>query len=127
MDAQAIVQQAETAYASQDLNLVEALFHPDVEVYWNGKKSMQGRDAVMEFETRNFASWHDFRIHKTLRAATGNTIAVEWEVSFISNQSGDKVEVLGAEFWTIEDGLLKIWQTYTTNYVTKREDLTAAP
>ena len=113
MTPEEIVQKAEAAYAAQNIELVADLFDPDVVVYWNGKKIMEGRDQVVEFERSNFASWTDFKIKKTLRAASGDTIAVEWEGSYLDKQSGELTEMYGGEFWKMREGRLVEWRAYS--------------
>jgi nuclear transport factor 2 (NTF2) superfamily protein len=112
MTPEEIVKKAEEAYAAQDLDLVKNLFDPEVVVFWNGKKFLEGRDQVIEFERKNFSSWTDFKIKKTLRAASSDTIAVEWEGTFIDKQSGKFTEMYGGEFWKIRDDRLIEWRAY---------------
>src|SRR5688500_15662971 len=116
MNAEEIVRKAEAAYAAQDLELVKDLFDPNVIVYWDGKKLAGGRDAVIKLEEENFASWRDFRIKKTLRTASGDTIAVEWECSFTEKATGNRVEFFGGEFWTIRNNRLVEWHAYGKAY-----------
>lgn len=85
-------------------------------VYWDGKKVMEGRDQVVQFERDNFASWTDFKIKKTLRAASGDWIAVEWEGSFVDKKSGITRAMYGGEFWKIRNGCLVEWIAYSTDY-----------
>ena len=113
MTPEEIVQKAEEAYAAQDIELVTDLFAPDVVVFWNGKKILEGRDQVVEFERNNFASWTDFKIKKKLRAASGDTIAVEFEISYVDKKSGEPVELFAGEFWRIRDGRLFEWRAYS--------------
>jgi nuclear transport factor 2 (NTF2) superfamily protein len=116
MTPEEIVKLAENAYNSQDIEKVKGLFHPDVVVYWDGKKILEGREQVVEFERNNFASMTDFHLKKTMRAASGDTIAVEWTGNFIDKESGKKFEMFGAEFWKLRDGLLFEWRAYLKDY-----------
>jgi uncharacterized protein (TIGR02246 family) len=116
MTPEEIVQKAETAYAAQDIELVADLFDPNVVVYFDGKKVMEGREQVVEFTRNIFASWTDYKIKKTLRAASGDTIAVEWEGSFVDKQSGEFTEMYGGEFWKMSDGRLIEWRAFSRNY-----------
>jgi uncharacterized protein (TIGR02246 family) len=113
MTPEEIVKKAEEAYAAQDIELVADLFAPDVVVFWNGKQILEGRDQVVEFERNNFASWTDFKIKKTLRAASGDTIAVEFEISYVDKKSGKFAELFAGEFWRMRDGRLSEWRAYS--------------
>src|SRR3954464_9636931 len=81
-----LVAAAQAAYRSQDLSQIMSLMHPDIVIYWNGIKGAEGLDAARRFhvERLGFAPppRHDYQLRKTLRAAKGDTICVEWESSY---------------------------------------------
>ncbi len=54
---------------------------------------------------------HDYELRKTLRAADGDTICVEWESSYRTDE-GQLVRGRGGEFWTMRYGLLIEWHAY---------------
>ena len=54
---------------------------------------------------------HDYELHKTLRAAEGDTICVEWESSY-RDDAGELVRGRAGEFWTMRYGLLIEWRAY---------------
>jgi nuclear transport factor 2 (NTF2) superfamily protein len=113
--ADQLVASAEAAYRSQDLAQIMALMHPDIVIYWNGVKVAEGLDAARAFhlDQLGFGSKtrHDYQLHKTLRAADGDTIAVEWESSY-RNDDGQVVHGAAGEFWTMRYGLLIEWRAY---------------
>jgi len=51
-----------------------------------------------------------------LRAASGDTIAVEFEVSAILLEGEKQVEIYGAEFWKMRNNRLIEVSLYTTIY-----------
>ena len=53
----------------------------------------------------------DYRLQKTLRAADGDTIGVEW-VSTHRRDDGTEVRHCGGEFWTVRYGRLIEWKAY---------------
>jgi nuclear transport factor 2 (NTF2) superfamily protein len=122
MSPEEIVKQAEAAYAAHDIDRVADLFDPEVVVYFNGKKEFEGRDAVVEFEREQFESRITKKMKKTLRAASGNIIAVEWEALFVDKASGEIWEFYGGEFWTMHDNRLLEWHNYGKSYSDKVED-----
>jgi nuclear transport factor 2 (NTF2) superfamily protein len=106
---------AEEAYRTQSLDAIMPLLHPDVVVYWNGEKVAAGTEQVRRFHQDRLGfgttTRHDYELHKTLRAAEGDTICVEWESSY-RNDAGQLVRGRAGEFWTMRYGLLIEWRAY---------------
>jgi len=113
--ADQVVAAAEAAYRSQDLSRIMPLLHPDIVIYWNGIKVAEGLDAAREFHTQRLGFGTkiraDYQLRKTLRAAEGVTIGVEWESSYRTDD-GRLVRSRAAEFWTMRYGLLIEWRAY---------------
>ena len=113
--ADQLVAAAEAAYRSQDMSQIMPLLHPDIVIYWNGRKVAEGLDAARRFHAQRlgFGSSirQDFQLDKTLRAAEGDTICVEWESSY-RDAAGEVVRARAGEFWTMRYGLLIEWRTY---------------
>ena len=115
MDPEEIVEQAEAAYQSRDVDRMMELFDPEIVWYWNGWKKAEGLDEVRRLHEEVFTGDQQgdeqFQIEKTLRAASGDTIAVEWETSW-TDSAGRQRTGHGGEFWTMRDGLLLEWHAY---------------
>ncbi|MDP9465565.1 MAG: HAD-IA family hydrolase [Actinomycetota bacterium] len=113
--ADQLVAAAEVAYRSQDLTQIMPLLHPDIVVYWNGEKVAEGLDAAKQFHVQRLGfgstTRHEYQLHKTLRAADGDTICVEWESSYRTDD-GQLVRGRAGEFWTMRYGLLIEWRAY---------------
>ena len=113
--ADQLVAAAEAAYRSQDMSQIMPLLHPDIVIHWNGQKVAEGLDQAREFHTQRlgFGSTvrRDYQLHKTLRAADGDTICVEWESSYRTDE-GQLVRGRAGEFWTMRYGLLIEWHAY---------------
>ncbi len=113
--ADEIVAAAEHAYRTQDMSQIMALLHPDIVIYWNGEKVAEGLDSARDFHTRRLGFGTkvraDYQLHKTLRAADGDTICVEWESSY-RGEDGKLVQGRAGEFWTMRYGLLIEWRAY---------------
>ena len=113
--ADQLVAAAEAAYRSQDLSQIMRLLHPDIVIYWNGQKVAEGLDAARRFHTDRLgfgsSGRRDHQLRKTLRAADGDTICVEWESSYHA-EDGQLVRGRGGEFWTMRYGLLIEWHAY---------------
>ena len=106
---------AERAYQHQDLTEIMALMHPDIVIYWNGRRVAEGLDEARRFHTEHLGfgskTRHDYQLRKTLRAADGDTISVEWESSYRTDD-GQTVRGVAGEFWTMRYGLLIEWRAY---------------
>jgi putative hydrolase of the HAD superfamily len=115
-EAQQLVSMAEAAYGSQDLGAIMALLHPQIVIHWNGQRVASGLAEAKQFhiEELGFGSAttrHDYRLTKTLRAAQGDTICVEWESSY-RRDDGTNISSKAGEFWTMRYGLLIEWHAY---------------
>jgi putative hydrolase of the HAD superfamily len=113
--ADEIVAAAEAAYRTQDMSQIMALLHPDIVIYWNGQKVAEGLDAARDFHMQRLGFGTrvraDYQLRKTLRAAEGDTICVEWESSY-RGEDGKLVQGRAGEFWTMRYGLLIEWRAY---------------
>jgi putative hydrolase of the HAD superfamily len=110
-----LVRAAEAAYLAQDLDAIMRLFHPDITITWNGRKVATGLAQAREFHVEQLgfgsAVRQDYRLSKTLRAADGDTIAVEWESSHRDAEGRTWVGSAG-EFWTMRGDLVIEWHAY---------------
>lgn len=114
MNPKEIVEQAEAAYQAQDIDRVMDLFDPEIVFYWNGWKKAEGLDEARKVHEEVFTEDHEgyeITIEKTLRAASGDTIAVEWETTW-TYADGSQKEGHGGEFWTMRDDRLLEWHAY---------------
>jgi len=117
MTPEEIVKQAESAYQALDLERIMALFDPQIIHYWNGKKLCEGLDELRKVneEWMRFARQGEYWIHKTLRAASGDVITVEWE-DYSLGDDGKYHRGYGGEFWKMRDGRLWEWHAYYQDY-----------
>jgi putative hydrolase of the HAD superfamily len=113
--ADQLVAAAEAAYRSQDVSQIMPLLHPDIVIYWNGRKVAEGLEQARQFHANRLGfgstTRHDYELHKTLRAADGDTICVEWQSSYRTDD-GRLVRGAAGEFWTMRYGLLIEWRAY---------------
>jgi nuclear transport factor 2 (NTF2) superfamily protein len=107
-----VVRKTEAAYQTQDVDRVLRLFDPECVVYFGGMKSLQGLDELRTWHEGWLPGRKEYTIRKTLRAASGDTIAVEWHSTFI-NDDGTPGESHGGEFWKMRNGRLIEWRAYS--------------
>lgn len=122
--ADQLVAAVEAAYRSQDMSQIMPLLHPDIVIHWNGRKVAEGLDAAREFHTGRLgfgtATRHEYELRKTLRAADGDTVCVEWESSYRTDD-GQLVRGKAGEFWTMRYGLLIEWNAYYHRVIDEEE------
>ena len=112
MEPKEAVERAESAYQSQDVDRIMELFDPEIVMYWNGRKQGEGLAEVREVHEAMYAGeLQDFEIRKTLRAASGDTITVEWTTTWI-DEDGIRNGGFGGEFWTMRGDRLREWHAY---------------
>jgi hypothetical protein len=115
-----LVRKAEAAYASLDIDRIMDLFDRDIVLDFNGKKRIEGWDALRQDHLDGFLRMlpdgspgiEDYSIKKTLRMACGDMIGVEWVSSFLDRTTGEWVDEHGAEFWWIKGDRLAEWHAY---------------
>lgn len=111
-NAEAIVRRCEAIYRSRDVDAACALYEPDAVIVWNGREVARGEAAVRAFHEAFFdPSISDLTLDKTLRAASGDTIAVEWHATW-RNGDGSRGEQTAAEFWTMRGERLSEWRAF---------------
>jgi uncharacterized protein (TIGR02246 family) len=111
-----LVRAAEDAYNALDMDRVLALFTPDVIFYKNGKLVGKGLDDVRRWHEKFFAAVKDYRLHKMLRAASGDIVTVEFADTWVNPKNNEPMEGFGAEVWTIEGDRLAQWHLYWRGY-----------
>ena len=113
--ARRLVRMAEEAYGAQDLDAIMRLFHPDAIVYWDGERVASGLDEVRRFHVERLGfgevSRRDYELTKTLRAAHGDTVAVEWQSRY-RTADGSLRAARAAEVWTLRGDQLVEWHAY---------------
>jgi nuclear transport factor 2 (NTF2) superfamily protein len=113
--AHRLVRDAERAYQAQDLGAIMRLLHPDIVIVWNGERVAVGLDEARRFhrERLGFGEGRrlDYHLTKTMRAAQGDTICVEW-VSTYRTPDGQHVRSAAGEFWTMRGDWLIEWHAY---------------
>ncbi|MGH8990373.1 MAG: nuclear transport factor 2 family protein [Acidimicrobiia bacterium] len=107
-----LVKKAEDAYNALDMDRVLALFTSDAVFYMNGKLVGKGIDDLRRWHERLFAAVKDYRLTKTLRAASGDTITVEFADTWVNSQTREPRQGFGGEFWTMEGDRLAEWHLY---------------
>jgi len=116
--AERFVRDVEAAYLADDLERALALFDPDISIHWGGVRVALGHDEARRFHTDTLGvgtgERRDLRIRKRLRAASGDTLAVEHESSY-RRPDGTEVRAASAEFWTLRRDRIIEWRVYPSS------------
>ncbi|MDH2421895.1 nuclear transport factor 2 family protein [Cobetia amphilecti] len=99
------VRLAEDGWNSRDPEKVALAYSPDTR-WRNRAEFVTGRDEVVAFLTRKWASELDYRLIKELWSSAGNRIAVRYAYEY-RNDSGQWFRAYGNENWQFdEQGLM---------------------
>ena len=110
-EAKSIVAAAEAAYQALDIEAAMALYGDGATIIMNGEKVADGLDEIRVFHERMFGSIMKHKLTKTFRAVTGDVIGVQWHTESLDKDGKSWVQDAG-EFWTMENGKLKIWEAH---------------
>ena len=107
---------AEAVHAAVDMDRIMDLFQDDVIFYWNGKVKARNKTELQRwYEEEYFANIRKYEITKSLRAAAGDTLTVEWR-SKKTDPDGRMSEEFGMEIWFLHAGRLREWRAQATEY-----------
>ncbi len=110
--AEDIVKRAESVYQRRSLEEAMDFYYPDAVIVWNGREVARGAEQVRSFHEKFFdPAIKELSLKKTLRAASGDTIAVEWHATW-ENPDGSHGDQTAAEFWTLKEGRLTEWRAF---------------
>ncbi len=113
-EAEKIVRQAEAVYRRRDVEATMALYTDDAAIFWNGREVARGAEQVRAFHERFYdPSIRDVQLDKTLIAASGDWIAVEWIASW-ENPDGSKGRQVAGEHWKMRGDRLCEWRAFVS-------------
>jgi nuclear transport factor 2 (NTF2) superfamily protein len=100
------VQAAEDAWNTRDPERVALAYSVDSE-WRNRTEFLKGREQIIAFLRRKWATELDYRLKKTLWAYLGNRLAVTFEYEW-HNAAGQWYRSYGNELWEFDDdGLMR--------------------
>lgn len=99
------IQMAQDAWNSKDPERVARAYTPDSE--WRNRiEFIHGREEIISFLKRKWATEHDYKLRKEYWAHSGNRIAVRFEYEY-HNDAGQWFRAYGNENWEFdENGLM---------------------
>ena len=100
------VQAAEDAWNTRDPERVALAYSVDSE-WRNRTEFLKGREQIIAFLRRKWATELDYRLKKTLWGCLGNRVAVSFEYEW-HDQPGQWFRSYGNELWEFDDdGLMR--------------------
>ncbi len=124
--ARAKVQAAEDAWNTRDPQRVAGAYTADT-VWRNRSEHVHGRDEVVAFLTRKWASELDYRLRKNLWAFSGNRIAVRFQYEW-HDASGQWWRSYGNENWEFDDlGYMRRREASINDVAIEETDLRVTP
>ena len=121
--AERMVRAAEAAFGSGDVERMLSGFTDDCTVRFAEQHEMSGKAALRAFLGARVARQRNYRLRKTLRAVQGSTVGVEWHGEWEDARTGRAMQGKGLEFWTVQDGLIRVWDAAFNVWETEGERL----
>ncbi len=113
-EAERVVRHAEAVYRRRDVEETMALYTDDAVIVWNGREVARGADEVRAFHERFYdAARRNVQLDKTLIAASGDWIAVEWTASW-DNGDGSAGRQVAGEHWKMRGDRLCEWRAFVS-------------
>jgi nuclear transport factor 2 (NTF2) superfamily protein len=109
-DAEAILAQAQRLMSASDISEVMKTFASDVAVKFADFPETHGRAALEKFLIARFARQRNYRLHKQLRAVSGDVIVCDWEGEWDDGQNGRQMQGRGIEILTMRDSEIAKWE-----------------
>lgn len=113
-EAEQILREAEAAFMARDVARILRGFTPDVVVRYADFPEMVGLAALEAWLSARFRRQLDYRLQKTLRAVSRDTIAGWFEGRWEDAVTGKTMHNRGCEILTMRDGKIARWDC-TTN------------
>ena len=105
-----LVAAAQKAFGERDIDAIMAGFTDDVVVRFADQPELRGKEAVRQLLEARFARQKGYRLQKQLRMVDANMIGNYWEGQWQDAYTGKTMAGRRAEFWTIQDGKVAIWE-----------------
>jgi nuclear transport factor 2 (NTF2) superfamily protein len=109
-EAKALVKHVESLFMPWNVEALIAGFTDDCVVRFGTMPEFRGRDALRAFFTARSNKQKSYRLKKSFRTLTNNTIANIWEGEWQDAESGAAMRGFGVELWVMRDGKIAVWE-----------------
>ncbi len=109
-EAKAFVQHVESLFMPWNIDALVAGFTEDCVVRFGTLPEFRGRQALRAFFTARSSKQKGYRLKKSFRTLTNDTITNVWEGEWQDAESGAAMRGFGVELWVMRDGKIAIWE-----------------
>jgi len=109
-EAKVLVKYVESLFMPWNIDALVAGFADDCVVRFGTVPEFRGRETLRAFFTARNSRQKGYRLKKTFRTLTGDTIANIWEGEWQDAESGAAMRGFGVELWIMRDGKIAVWE-----------------
>ena len=109
-EARAFVSRVESLFTPWNVEGIVAGFTADCVVRFGDLPEFSGTAALRQFFEARAARQKGYRLTKTFRALSGDTISNYWEGDWEDAQTGARIWGRGVEIWRLRDGKIALWE-----------------
>lgn len=109
-EAKALVKHVESLFMPWNIDALVAGFTDDCVVRFGTLPEFSGRQALRAFFTARSSKQEGYRLKKTFRTLTNDTVTNVWEGDWQDAESGAAMRGFGVELWVMRDGKIAIWE-----------------
>jgi nuclear transport factor 2 (NTF2) superfamily protein len=109
-EAKALVKHVESLFMPWNIDALVAGFTDDCVVRFGTVPEFRGRQALHAFFTARSSKQKGYRLKKSFRTLTNDTITNVWEGEWQDAESGTPMRGFGVELWVMRDAKIAIWE-----------------
>jgi nuclear transport factor 2 (NTF2) superfamily protein len=109
-EAKALVKHVESLFTPWNIDALVAGFTDDCVVRFGTVPEFRGSEALRAFFTARSGKQKGYRLRKTFRALTNDTITNIWEGEWQDADSGTPMHGFGVELWVMREGKIAVWE-----------------
>jgi nuclear transport factor 2 (NTF2) superfamily protein len=109
-EAKALVKYVESLFTPWNIDALVAGFTDDCVVRFGTVPEFRGSEALRGFFTARSRKQKGYRLRKTFRALTNDTITNIWEGEWQDADSGASMHGFGVELWVMREGKIAVWE-----------------
>jgi nuclear transport factor 2 (NTF2) superfamily protein len=109
-EAEALVKYVESLFMPWNIDALVAGFTDDCVVRFGTVPEFRGRETLRAFFTTRSNKQKGYRLKKSFRTLTNDTLTNVWEGEWQDAESGAAMRGFGVELWVMRDGKIAVWE-----------------
>jgi nuclear transport factor 2 (NTF2) superfamily protein len=109
-EAKALVKHVESLFMPWNIDALVAGFADDCVVRFGTLREFRGREALRDFFVGRSSKQKGYRLKKSFRTLTNDTITNIWEGEWQDAESGTAMRGFGVELWVMRAGKIAVWE-----------------